>query len=136
MPTLTPVTQQEAVLATAPNVTAPGWVYSAPWNTRFVDSAPAVPRLLTESGQPIADTDLPAVGTDYVLDRPQCTPLNLDLGFFMRIISYNDVGYSWNYGSPAAETGLPLDLGTIPTPYPKDYDFTGITVYNEPTPLP
>ena len=136
MASLTPVTQAEALRATAPNVTNPGWVYSAPWQTLPVDDAPAIPRLVTEDGRPVSEQDLPTTGDNYVLARPSSTSLNINLGVYMVISPYSAVGWSWDYGSPQDETGLPLDLGTIAAPYATSYDFTGIATYNEPAPMP
>lgn len=120
-----------------PDVSAPpNWAYVDPYGGVQSGPAPAVPRLVDGTGTEIPDNGLPSTpGTLKPLAPPSLSQLVLPrLALNVHIIKVN--GYSWNYGGIGVPLGMPLDLGSIATPYPKDYDFTGINPYNEPVPLP
>lgn len=136
MATLTPVTLATVVAdATLPEV--PTWLYSDPYGGALESGdAPPLPPLVDGSGAPLSPAVLPSMGSQLVPILPQSVDLSLTPGPYFTITLRPGVGFSWDYGSYDLPTGLPLDLGTIATPYAKSYDFTGFATYTEPAPLP
>lgn len=136
MPTLTPVTLATVVADTTLSG-APVWLYSDPYGGPLESGdAPPLPPLVDGSGVALSPAALPSMGSQLVPILPQSVDLSLTPGPYFTITLRPGVGYSWDYGSYDLPTGLPLDLGTITAPYPKDYDFTGFAAYTEPAPLP
>lgn len=114
----------------------PSWAYSDPYSGATSGDAPATPSLVDATGAVVDPVDLPS--TDASLEP--LAPPSVSQFVYPRLVLNVRVakvtGYSWDYGGFSLPTGMPLDLGTITTPYYKDYDFTGIVVYDEPVPLP
>lgn len=135
VPVLPP--NQEVFNGTTPPVSgAPSWVYSDPYSGATNGSAPPVPVLVDNTGSQVDPTDVPSTDATTI----PLAPVSVSQFVYPRLVLTARIskveGYSWDYGGFRLPMGMPLDLGTVDTPYYKDYDFTGIVDYNEPVPLP
>lgn len=131
---------QETFNGTTPPDTslAPTWAITDPYSGGATtnDNAPAIPALVNGGGTSVPDGDVPGSDANVAPIIPPSLTLVTNIRLDVRISFAKVVGYSWDYGTYSLPTGLPLDLGTVDTPYPKGYDFTEFQNYVEPAPLP
>ena len=138
-----PANQEVISGNTAPEDTNPDWAAvgarpagTSPYSRVINGSVPVKPELVDDTGTAVPPAGLPANGQDPVPLVPAIVNTILQPRLQLNINFIKSTGWSWDYGSYELPTGLPLDLGSITTPYATDYDFTGIVEYNEPAPVP
>jgi hypothetical protein len=94
------------------------------------------PGLVTSAGGQPAPGDIPE--NDASQEGITDVTIVTSVGFRMYcdVLLVKSGNYTWNYGGIGLPGGMALDLGTVDTPYPKDYDFNGIVDYVEPVAVP